>query len=713
MKNHDFIKETANNIITSLQNGTAPWTRPWKANELINNMPYNPTTGKTYNGINSINLILQDYNDPRWLTYKQAQSINAQIRKGEKSTLIQYWQFSEIVDKLDKQGNQVVNKNGEVEKLEIKLERPKVYFSNVFNAEQINNMPKLELKEIFNTFKTNQAAETILTNSKANIVHSGNHAFYSPLADKIVLPPKESFMGDGAYYATALHELGHWTGHKSRLNRNLSNPFGSIEYAKEELRAEIASFLFNGKIGLDYDPSQHLSYIDSWISILENKPTEIFCATSDATKIVSYIENIGLKQEKYLSNIKNQEVDNMAKQKTYLYVPFAEKDEAKNAGARWDKDAKMWFAPKRVDLNNFTKWLNPGQSQDVNAEFKAAIAQAGLELNGEPIMDGKLHRIKAIGDKGRELSGAYVGFLNGHPAGYIQNFKTGLKQNWKASTSNIQNKDKIQIKNIIENNNAIKKQRELELNESYEKTALKLQNEYQNARYSNQNHPYFKSKGLTSNYFLKQDSHGNLLIPLSDVDGKHWATQRIFQNGDKVIGALRTKEEKEQNIEFPAKKQGNFFVVGAKNLSNLEEVYICEGFATAASVYEATKKPTIMGVDAGNLEITIKNIQAKYPKMNIIIAADNDIKKELENDVNVGKSTALNLQKKNKNIKVLLPNFTQEEAKKGLSDFNDLMQSRGLEEVKKQIKEQIVKQLRSEKALTNIKNIKKDISISM
>ncbi|OCR84622.1 hypothetical protein CFT13S00388_09735, partial [Campylobacter fetus subsp. testudinum] len=122
--------------------------------------------------------------------------------------------------------------------------------------------------------------------------------------------------------------------------------------------------------------------------------------------------------------------------------------------------------------------------------------------------------------------------------------------------------------------------------------------------------------------YLKQDKHGNLLIPLRDIDGKHWATQRIFANGDKMIGATRTAEEKEQGIEYPAKKQGNFFLLGAKTLDNVKEVYVCEGFATAASVYEATKKPSIMGIDAGNLEIVITSIKEKYPKMEIVIAAD-------------------------------------------------------------------------------------------
>lgn len=180
-------------------------------------------------------------------------------------------------------------------------------------------------------------------------------------------------------------------------------------------------------------------------------------------------------------------------------------------------------------------------------------------------MDGKLHRVSVIGDKGREKSGAYVGFLNGHPAGFVQNYKTGIKENWKSANSfeNTKNQE-INFKNAIEHNKAMKEAREKELAQAYEKTALKLEEEYNNAKWANSEHPYLKEKGFDKNFYLKQDKNGNLLIPLRDIEGKYWATQRIFANGDKMIGATRTAEEKEQGIEYPAKKQGNFFLLGAK-----------------------------------------------------------------------------------------------------------------------------------------------------
>ncbi|WP_236718969.1 DUF5710 domain-containing protein, partial [Campylobacter fetus] len=255
-------------------------------------------------------------------------------------------------------------------------------------------------------------------------------------------------------------------------------------------------------MGLDYDPNQHLSYISSWVQILKDKPTEIFKATSDATKIVNFVDelNLGKKQVIIQENITeqaNSEVLNLATKKTFLYVPFSQKDEAKSAGAKWDKESKMWYAPKGSDLNKLSKWQTSQiheENSNSNAidEFKVALNNAGLNIDGEPIMDGKLHRVSVDGDRGNEKSGAYIGYLNGHPAGYIQNYKAGIKENWKSSVinHNISKTQEIDLKNTIEANKIIKEQREAKLLQSYENTAIKLQNEYDNAKWANKEHPY-------------------------------------------------------------------------------------------------------------------------------------------------------------------------------------------------------------------------------
>ena len=115
--------------------------------------------------------------------------------------------------------------------------------------------------------------------------------------DSIHLPFKHQFLTPDRYYATALHELGHWTGHESRLNRDLAHPFGSEGYAREELRAEIASMLLGGELRIGHDPGQHVAYVGSWIKSLQQDPTEIFRAAADAEKIQDFVLSFSQQQK--------------------------------------------------------------------------------------------------------------------------------------------------------------------------------------------------------------------------------------------------------------------------------------------------------------------------------------------------------------------------------------------------------------------------------
>ena len=284
MKN-DTAGTIANTIIEGLKNGTAPWTKPWTPEQCI--APYNPTTGADYKGVNFIYLSMLGKPDPRWLTYKQGAAHGWQVRKGEKGRTIQFFKFTD--EKLNPS-------TGEIEL--VKLERPLWRNYTVFNAEQFDHIPALEKREgELSEWERHERAEKLLAASGASIQHvRGERAFYRPSSDSITLPEKGQFNTPDGYYATALHEVGHWTGHESRLARDLQHPFGSTGYAKEELRAEIASYMLGMQLGIGHDPGQHLSYIDSWVSILEEKPTEIFQACADAGKIQSYI--LAFEQEK-------------------------------------------------------------------------------------------------------------------------------------------------------------------------------------------------------------------------------------------------------------------------------------------------------------------------------------------------------------------------------------------------------------------------------
>jgi putative DNA primase/helicase len=291
-----FHETVAEKLIEQLRAGTAPWQKPWSAGEPGAVLPFNATTGKRYRGINAVYLMAQGHADQRWLTYKQAAAIDAQVRKGEKGTPIQYWKFSEDQDRLDEQGRPVRDAQDQPVVDQVKLERPRAFFATVFNAEQIEGLPPLQRIERDQTWSPQERAERILLASGVAIEHSSqDRAFYRVLSDSIHLPERSQFASSDRYYAVALHELGHATGHKTRLDRDLANPFGSVAYAKEELRAEIASMILGDDLGIGHDPEQHAAYVGSWITVLENDPMEIMRAAADAEKIQTFI--LGFDQE--------------------------------------------------------------------------------------------------------------------------------------------------------------------------------------------------------------------------------------------------------------------------------------------------------------------------------------------------------------------------------------------------------------------------------
>ncbi|ECR1870302.1 hypothetical protein F0N34_08865 [Campylobacter jejuni] len=383
----------------------------------------------------------------------------------------------------------------------------------------------------------------------------------------------------------------------------------------------------------------------------------------------------------------------MPQKRIYLYVPFKDKEKAKSLGAMWDDKEKKWFAPKTLDKNIFSQWLYPHQNKEFSFDenevltaFKSALENQGLIIEGLPIMDGKIHRVKTTNDKGREMSGAYSGFLDEYPAGFIQNFKTGIKENWKMPLENAkQNIVSYQTPSQKRLHNSTSNNTKQDILELQQKTALKIEEEYNQANWAHSNHPYLKKKGFSENFYLKQDNKGSLLIPLKDENGKLWSVQRIFPNGDKIIGVIKTKEEKEQGIEYSAKKSGCFHLIGAKNLEYCKEFIIAEGFATAATIYKALNKPVIMGIDAGNLSKIVETLKNKFQNTPITLIADNDKKRELKGLSNVGVETAKEIQQKFSDIKVIIPKISNQEAEQGISDFNDIFLNKGLDEVKKQL----------------------------
>jgi putative DNA primase/helicase len=288
-----FSDQVAARLIEQLKGGTAPWQRRCEPGSSY--LPFNPTNGTRYKGINLILLMGKGYDDPRWMTYKQAQGKGYQVRQGEKAAQIQYWKFEIRRQAKRPDGSPILNEKG-IPCIEvIPLKRPQVFLAYVFNAGQIDGIPVYQAPEC--SWDPIREAERIVRASKADIAHDSLEApYYDLLTDSIHLPAHERFPSAADYYATLLHELGHWTGHQSRLDRDMKNLYGSPGYAREELRAEIASLIIGSEIGIGYDPGQHAAYVGGWIKALQDEPLEIFRAAADAEKIRKYIYSLQQEQ---------------------------------------------------------------------------------------------------------------------------------------------------------------------------------------------------------------------------------------------------------------------------------------------------------------------------------------------------------------------------------------------------------------------------------
>ena len=208
----DFRQEVTDRIITMLESGVAPWQKPWNPTEASVGMPFNPTTERSYRGGNAIHLMAtglrQDYDDPRWMTYKQAADHGWQVRRGEKGTQIEFWE-AKAEPKEQRQPEPGTGDQSEREKRCSRLIH-RVY--TVFNAKQIDGVPPYQPRQRI-PFEVAQSGESILENSGAKIQHDqADRAFYSRSSDTIQVPPKDAFKDAAGYYGTALHELAHWSG---------------------------------------------------------------------------------------------------------------------------------------------------------------------------------------------------------------------------------------------------------------------------------------------------------------------------------------------------------------------------------------------------------------------------------------------------------------------------------------------------------------------
>lgn len=287
MNNQEIVKQITSSIIEQLEAGVAPWVKPWStsSNSSSFGAPCNPSSGTKYRGINWLWLTMLQAeglhgSSNEWITYKQAQAMGAQVRKGAKGVTVCFYKPLQINE---------VNASGDNESKTI----PMLKTYTVFNADFVDGLPVDEtIAETIerDEFQTIEECEAFILESGAIIKHGGDRAFYMPSADHIQLPGREAFKSTADYYATALHELSHWTGHKSRLDRDFSKSkkWGDSAYAFEELVAELSAAMLCSYNRID-GKLQHASYIESWLKVLKSDHRAIFKAAAEAQKVLDFL----------------------------------------------------------------------------------------------------------------------------------------------------------------------------------------------------------------------------------------------------------------------------------------------------------------------------------------------------------------------------------------------------------------------------------------
>ncbi|MGV7183802.1 ArdC family protein [Xanthomonas axonopodis] len=291
----EFAKKISDLMIKALEDNVAPWTKPWKPGEMPEG-PHNGMTNRSYRGSNYINLLLtqmdKGYASSEWLTFRQINELGGRVRKGEKRTQVQYWLTQDPTP-------EDLAQDPSARKKRI----PRYYWA--FNRDQCEGLPAPKAKIFAPVEWRHEKCEQLMADSGVEFKFTGgDQAYYRPDLDKIYMPSKAAFHSEDGFYATALHELGHSTGHKDRLNRDLSGKFGSEKYAIEELTAEFFSFICGERLGIGHDPGNHISYTKSWLKIVQNDRMAGLRAAAGAERIFTY-----LKIERYQDLQQDQQLE--------------------------------------------------------------------------------------------------------------------------------------------------------------------------------------------------------------------------------------------------------------------------------------------------------------------------------------------------------------------------------------------------------------------
>lgn len=279
----NLYREITDRILEQLRAGVVPWRQRWSS-QGFGAMPRNAATGRAYSGVNVLLLwgtaTERGYTDNRWLTFKQAQDAGGAVRKGERGCGVVYVNTYEKEDET----------TGEL------VKRPFLKAFTVFNVAQVDGLPS-DLQPFqplpINKDRRDDLVDGFLACTGADIRHGEGRAYYNRLDDFIMLPDFRSFVSADLYYATAFHELTHWTGAEYRLNRTKGKTFGDREYSFEELVAELGAAFLSAEWGVDH-VADASAYIDHWVRLLDQHEGALISAASHASKAALYCRDLAL-----------------------------------------------------------------------------------------------------------------------------------------------------------------------------------------------------------------------------------------------------------------------------------------------------------------------------------------------------------------------------------------------------------------------------------
>jgi antirestriction protein ArdC len=274
----DIHSEITNAILADMEAGVLPWAKPWNgAGGGGLGLPMNAATGKAYRGINILQLwgagAKLATGDLRFLTFKQALDLGGNVRKGETGFKVCFYKSLDIQSRDNPEETRSI---------------PMLKEFTVFHVSQVENCKGLKGAGDLPVHDLPEDTSELIAALGATVNHGGDRAFYQPSSDKMAMPWPQDYTTLDGYRATLYHELTHWTGHKSRNDRNLRNQFGTPEYAREELVAELGGAFLCAEFGLPYQ-TQHASYLANWLQVLKSDKRAILQAASAAQKAVDFI----------------------------------------------------------------------------------------------------------------------------------------------------------------------------------------------------------------------------------------------------------------------------------------------------------------------------------------------------------------------------------------------------------------------------------------